>query len=172
MEATLEYLVDDPKWDKEKPYKIFFKTDSAIPQSNCRFGTGKAIVQDVRQLARRHSFEIDGFELIRSPIQALHAADFEDPQKEESVVVPYLQATMEFVKSRLSAERIVCIDWRVRAFSSSPLVAELTQTGSSELKAETKRTSTASTTSPMCATKLCSPRDTPTLVSDHIQADV
>jgi hypothetical protein len=119
MEATLEYLADDPKWEKEKPYKILFKTDSTIPQSNCRFETGKAHVQNVRQLARQHSIEIDGFELVQSPIQALHAADFEDPQKEESVVVPYLKATMEFVKNRLSAERIVCIDWRVRAFSST-----------------------------------------------------
>lgn len=110
MEATLEYLVDDPKWDKEKPYRIFAKTDSAIPQSNCRFETGKALVQDVRQFARRHSFEIDGFELIQSPIQTLHAADFGDPQDKESVVLPYLQTTMEIVKDRLSAECIFYIN--------------------------------------------------------------
>lgn len=185
MEATLEYLVDDPRWEKEKPYRLFVKTDSTIPQTNCQFEAGKARVQDVRQLDRhmQPSFEMDGFELLHSPLPGLHAADFEDPQKEESVAVPYLQTTMTLLKNRLSAEHIVCIDWRVRAghlvhslsLSSipSPRAAVVDRRAdsnrylsSSEPKGERKRTFETSTTWPMCATKLCSLRDMPTPVLD------
>lgn len=178
MEATFEYLVDDPRWENEKPYKLYVKTDSTVPLTNCQFESGKAPVQDVRQLDKhmQHSFEMDGFELVHSPLPGLNAADFEDPKKDESVAVPYLQTTMNFLKNRLSAEHIVCIDWRVRAghlvhFSSIPVPRANRGRAdsnrypfSSELKGERKRTFETSVIWRMYATKLCSLRDMSTPV--------
>lgn len=117
MEATLEFLADIPLWKEERPYQIFFKTDGAVSDSNCHFETHSGVhIEDVKALTWKPTLETDGFELVTTHYQKnLSIPNFEDPSKMQSVVIPYLQLTRSFLKSRLGAEDVICFDWRIRA---------------------------------------------------------
>ena len=123
MEATLEFLADIPLWKEERPYQIFFKTDGAVSDSNCHFETHSGVhIEDVKALTWKPTLETDGFELVTTHYQKnLSIPNFEDPSKMQSVVIPYLQLTRSFLKSRLGAEDVICFDWRVRSLSVTAL---------------------------------------------------
>ncbi|KAK4152909.1 hypothetical protein C8A00DRAFT_34364 [Chaetomidium leptoderma] len=115
MEVSLRFLADIPLWRDEKPYELFVSdAGTGMPKSNSQYSDHASIrMHDIRPV--RHDFSIDrqgvefaqhGFTLQPS------AADFEDPDKVPTVVIPCFAETREFLQAHLGAEKAVCIDWR------------------------------------------------------------
>jgi len=116
--TRLSFLDRDPVYQHEKPYEIISGIAPSGWQSNCKFSSVANIaIKDCRK--SRSSFTLDscGFEYVDWP--ASSDFDFNVFQSQNrfdaaGLVERYLLETMALAQARFCAEKVICIDWRVR----------------------------------------------------------
>ena len=126
MLATLKFLSDLPLYDLEKPYELCGFPE--VPQSNrtnFQFTNhNNTKLEDVRGQEKQYSIDRHGFAFVSHASSLdLKSQYFEHQTRNEAVVNKYLQECIELVKREMRANRVVCIDWRVRQRYSDALLS-------------------------------------------------
>ncbi|OCL09233.1 hypothetical protein AOQ84DRAFT_404936 [Glonium stellatum] len=117
MLATLKFLSDLPLYDLEKPYELCgFPEVPQSDRSNCQFTDHNNIkLEDVRGQENKYSINDYGFAFVNHTSSLdLKAQYFEHQNRNDAVVNTYLKECIELVKREIGADRVVCIDWRLR----------------------------------------------------------
>lgn len=118
MLFTLKFLKQLPLYETVQPYKLYgFPELSASQKSNCVYeAIDNVHAIDVRSTMNKFRFEVEGFEFAKAPTKfCLNAAVLEnETDSAQTTIHAYLQETMDFVKKRLKASRVLTMDWRVQ----------------------------------------------------------
>lgn len=121
----MSFIADIALYDKEKPYELFMNAPVGIQKTNCQYVDHHSIeITDARGHEAQFQLDTSGFVFLKRPyIADLRASDFSTNDDEALRVLPYLQFTTEIIKNLLSAEKVVCFDWRVCSrYSEASLV--------------------------------------------------
>lgn len=120
MLTKVKYLRDSRLWDIEIPYELFgYPVYDSGRITNCEYVTFDNVpVKDVRDIVSPFDLESAGFTYIKHhstcPLLAEHFEKVGSDLSNNSVVAAYLEETMSLVERQLSAEKVICFDWRVR----------------------------------------------------------
>jgi hypothetical protein len=130
---SLKYLVDDVLFEDEQPYELFgavLKPSAKTPSklTNCSYyvQTGVA-VEDVKNSKSGVSLDEQGFTFIKHRTSfSLSVEHFETAGRgpHNQVVLSYLNETITLVEQYRLAEKVVCIDWRVRSYSAGSALTD------------------------------------------------
>jgi hypothetical protein len=114
MNISLTFLADSPIYQREKLYEIWQETDADVPKTNCEFvEQPDVVVNNMRIVADQLDFESTGFNYLKAPSSVkLSGADC--TSDDNAKVHQYLMETIQLVKSEMSADDVICFDWRVK----------------------------------------------------------
>lgn len=116
MEVKLNHLADLSLWENEKPYELnITNLSSEVPRTNCKYTQHNVCIRDIRALHIQPSLETMGFKFVKHVSKCLPPFDDLGDETNNSAVVPYLEETVDLVKSHLNAEKAFAVDWRVRS---------------------------------------------------------
>lgn len=103
LRSVIWYLINDPKFDKEKPYysNIPFEHPEA-KQTNLESAPEPVEVSDIRGSETNFELEKDGFQVIRNH-HTLEYDQFSDPYWIQAHYYPIVE---EWVKSTIGSEKI------------------------------------------------------------------
>lgn len=105
LEADMYFLKPDELWETEKPYGMRFHADG-IPQSNVRREKHRIVLNDIRQLERPPSVNVQGFSVM--PLDSRMAyEDFHDYSKIKSI---YHADIIAALKKTLGAKHVFVMD--------------------------------------------------------------
>jgi len=115
LKASLIFLKNSPVYAREKLYEIWLpETPSGIPKTNCEFNTHNSVpILDAR--TRRNDIGLDksGFTFLEHHSSFLPTSqDLLDGERPKQLS-GYLNETVNFIKSLLNADDVICFDWRV-----------------------------------------------------------
>ena len=115
VEATLTYLSKKAEYDREKVYEIWQTNEpSEIPRTNSHFTDhAKVLIKNIREHKLELGLDTTGFDFFDHTSRALpSSADLVSTNTSERLFA-YLDECIEVVRERLSADAVVCFDWRV-----------------------------------------------------------
>ncbi|KAK0615088.1 hypothetical protein B0T17DRAFT_510897 [Bombardia bombarda] len=114
MKDNLKFLLDLPIYQEEQPYELFgFPSEASIDDENCEFETKDIEVTDAREC--QVTIADHGFTFVRLKSGCpLAAKYFETVGGDPTVVMKYLEETVEFARARFKPQDIICFDWRFR----------------------------------------------------------
>lgn len=106
--ASMRFIADLPKYETEKPYNCRGKDVANGEISNLVFDTRSDIpVHDVRGHEHEFSLQKQGFMFVN------HESKVRKDIGSVDFVYEYLGETINLVKQKLNAEKVVCYDLRV-----------------------------------------------------------
>jgi hypothetical protein len=112
--ASFQFLSELPLYETEKPYELFMYTiPEGLPKSNCEYTQHDCIaVNDARGIEDDIRLQDCGFCFLRADHVPVPTMDcFESGTQVE--ISQYLNDTVSLLQQHLSADRILCFDWRV-----------------------------------------------------------
>lgn len=114
IETTLEFIVDYPKFQKERPFAVHLGPDDTYSPLDPKLNTimwepQPAIIHDMRlfQDVKLNTYGFQSFPCEFSPLEIAGLA--------EKGVEQYQVETETFLKENLKAEKVICYDYRVCA---------------------------------------------------------
>lgn len=105
VEANMYFLKPDELWEIEKPYGMRFHADG-IPQSNVRREKHGIVLNDIRQLEKTPSVDVQGFSVMPLDSQMAYE-DFHDYSKIKSI---YHADIIAALKKSLGAKHVFVMD--------------------------------------------------------------
>lgn len=113
--ATLSYLMRDPCYIDEKPYRLINVQSTAdVPMTNLQFEDREVLVTDLRQQKSAFTLDANGFQLFDWPSDVSMEADYED-------IEAYCKKMADMLQEKLGAEKIFIYEFRVSYHSYSSL---------------------------------------------------
>ncbi|GAW19497.1 hypothetical protein ANO14919_089840 [Xylariales sp. No.14919] len=116
MKNHLQYLCDIPVYQEEQPYELYgFPESQSRTSTDCKFETKEVDVTDCRDL-EGVTIQTHGFMFMEHKSAfSLEARHFETVNGDSTVLIGYLNETIQLVKELLDPVDVICFDWRCLA---------------------------------------------------------
>jgi hypothetical protein len=115
VRATLTYLSDLPLYKCQKVYEIWAsEAPSEIPKTNSEFTDHENVeIFDVRTNSVITGLDTTGFVFLNHLSSALPTASDMLATETAPAVSAYLEEVIQLVRDFVSADNVICFDWRV-----------------------------------------------------------
>jgi hypothetical protein len=122
IETTIEFIVDDPRFQKERPFAVHVGPNDKYSPVDPKLSTIKwenrpITIHDMRSL-KDVTLGKYGFQSFPCEFSALSVNDITEKRVEQ-----YQVETEKFLKEVLKAEKVICYDYRVCPRLQAPYVA-------------------------------------------------
>ena len=117
MKDSLQFLCNLPIYQEEQPFELYgFPKQQSDTRTNCKFESKDVGVTDAR-LVDDIAIASSGFAFVKHksacPLEAKH---FEEVGGDNTILMQYLEETIDLVKDMFKPVDVICFDWRVSSF--------------------------------------------------------
>jgi hypothetical protein len=112
ISTSIEYLVDDPRFKKERPYAVHLIPGSKLTVSEEALNTvqWESVPTAIHDIRKHKPFTLSSNGFATFPASF---SEFQSSQPTYAEATQYQAETEDFLKASLEAEKVICYDCRV-----------------------------------------------------------
>ncbi|PVH82023.1 hypothetical protein DL98DRAFT_587032 [Cadophora sp. DSE1049] len=123
VRAELKYLTRDPKYEREKPYEVYYDTRGTIPDTNMVNDVQPVLIRNFRPFQNSESLMVHGFSLQKIDC-ALTASEFRDDDKVKHIYYPVIETLLRRTYPKAAEIRVLEHETRKRHTKFPAVIAE------------------------------------------------